>query len=252
MDRDPEMGAEEKFTSPGAVLIADDHEVTRFGLSQLVRDQLGASRVLEAARFETAVELLDEGDLELAIVDLGMPGLSGPQELTEVRQARPDVKLVVLSASTMREDILSCLAAGVHGYIIKTEGLDELVGRLRHVLRGEIYVPPRLAEVETVSAARAGPAQVAPLPASEALSRLTPRQTKVLLCLEKGMTNKEIARELGITDRTVKMHLSTIYPLLGVHNRTQAATVARSLSPREEDENPSGEPGKTNATAHSS
>lgn len=249
MDRDLEMGAEERFTSLGAVLIADDHEVTRFGLSQLVRDQLGASRVLEAARFETAVELLGEGDLELAIVDLSMPGLSGPQELTEVRQARPDVKLVVLSASTMREDILSCLAAGVHGYIIKTEGLDELVGRLRHVLRGEIYVPPRLAEVE---GAAAGPAQVAPWPASEALSRLTPRQTKVLLCLEKGMTNKEIARELGISDRTVKMHLSTIYPLLGVHNRTQAAAVARSLSPGEEDENPSGEPGKTNATADSS
>ena len=227
--------------SPGAVLIADDHEVTRFGLGQLVCDELGASRVLQAARFETAIEHLDADDLDLAIMDLGMPGLSGADKLAEVRRARPDVKLVVLSASAMREDILGCLAAGVHGYIIKTEGLDELVGRLRRVLRGEIYVPPRLADLEASPAPAAAPAQSAPSPTPDVLSRLTPRQVKVLRCLEKGMTNKEIARELGITDRTVKMHLSAIYPLLGVHNRTQAAAVARNLPTGEADPEASGE-----------
>lgn len=234
------MGTKEASTSPGAVLIADDHEVIRFGLRQLVRDELGATRVLEADQFETALGCLDDDELGLAIIDLGMPGLSDPQQLREIRETRPDVRVVVLSASAMRDDILGCLAAGVHGYIIKTEGLDELVGRLCHVLRGEIYVPPSLADLESRFASEA-PSAHAPSPPREGPSRLTPRQIKVLRCLEKGMTNKEIARELAITDRTVKMHLSTIYPLLGVHNRTQAAAVARSLPIDEADADPPGE-----------
>ena len=215
--------------APGAVLIADDHEVTRFGLGQLVRNDLGATRVLEAERFETALEHIREKDVGLAIVDLGMPGLPGPEALGEMRARRPDAKLVVLSASARREDILGCLTAGAHGYIIKTEGLDRLVDRLRHVLSGEIYVPPSVAETERGPEERpAAPRPAAP-PAAESLRRLTPRQINVLRCLERGLTNKEIARELAISDRTVKMHLSAIYPVLGVHNRTQAAAVARAL-----------------------
>ena len=214
---------------PEAVLIADDHEVTRFGLGQLMRASLGAKRVLEAERFESALAQLGEKDLGLAIVDLGMPGLPGPHALAEIRQRRSDMKLVVLSASSAREDILGCLAAGAHGYIVKTEGLDELTERLQMVLSGYIYVPPILAELE----ADRPPAPIAfqerePAPETT-LERLTPRQRSVLRCLEKGMTNKEIGRELSITDRTVKMHLAAIYPVLGVHNRTQAAAVVRGL-----------------------
>ena len=225
-----EVSLRDAPTSPGAVLIADDHEVTRFGLGQLVRSELGATRVLEAERFEKALAYIGERGLGLAIVDLGMPGLPGPQALADFRRARPEVKVVVLSASSSREDILGCLAAGVHGYIIKTEGLDALVKRLRYVLDGEIYVPPGLAEPEAISD-QFFPARpvVASSPTAESVGRLTPRQMSVLRCLEQGMTNKEIARELSITDRTVKMHLAAIYPLLGVHNRTQAAAVARDL-----------------------
>lgn len=223
------MSAQHRTESVGAVLIADDHEVTRFGLAQLVRSDLGATRVIEAKRFETALERIVEKDLGLAIIDLGMPGLSSSQELARIRRLRPDVKLVVLSASARREDIVGCLAAGVHGYLIKTEGLEDLVERLRYVLRGEIYVPPRLAELGAESENGIRSAQAASPPAADVLSRLTPRQLNVLRCLAMGMTNKEIGRRLSITDRTVKMHLSTIYPVLGVHNRTQAASIARGL-----------------------
>ncbi len=224
--------------SPGAVLVADDHEVTRFGLSALVRSELGATRVIEAERFEQALERIGDKDLGLAIVDLGMPGLSGPQALADIRRARPELKLVVLSASSARQDILGCLTAGVHGYIIKTEGLDALVGRLRHVLQGEIYVPPSLAEPGAAADQANSSRRPAPQPAAESLSRLTPRQIGVLRCLSEGMTNKEIARALSITERTVKMHLASIYPVLGVHNRTQAATIARGL--RVDDEGAEG------------
>lgn len=226
------MKAQDRSRPVGAVLIADDHEVTRFGLAQLVRSDLGATRVIEAQQFEAALERITERDLGLAIIDLGMPGLSNSQELAKIRRIRPDVKLVVLSASDRREDIVGCLAAGVHGYLIKTEGLEDLVERLRYVLGGEIYVPPGLAELDAESEQAARPPQAASPPPADALGRLTPRQVKVLRCLAMGMTNKEIARRLAITDRTVKMHLSTIYPILGVHNRTQAASIARGL-PRE-------------------
>lgn len=223
------MSGGNALPSPGAVLIADDHEVTRFGLGQLVRSELGATRVLEAERFEAALERIGDKDIGLAIVDLGMPGLPGPQALAEFRRVRPDVKLVVLSASSARQDILGCLAAGVHGYIVKTEGLDDLIERLRHVLQGEVYVPPSVADTDATVARTEVTGPLAPAPAAESLGRLTPRQRSVLRCLEKGMTNKEIARELSVTDRTVKMHLAAIYPVLGVHNRTQAAAVARDL-----------------------
>ena len=221
------MDEQEENTISGAVLIADDHEVTRFGLTQLVKE-LGASRVIQAERFDTALEESAAKDLTLAIVDLGMPGLHSPDEIVKLRRARPDITLVVLSASTSRDDILKCLSAGVHGYFVKTESLAQLVERLKKVLHGEIYVPPIIAELQ----AEPDEPPFRRSPTHPVVENLTPRQRKVLHCLERGMTNKEIGRELNITVRTVKMHLASIYPALGVNNRTQAVAVVRDLESR--------------------
>jgi DNA-binding NarL/FixJ family response regulator len=224
----PEESADTR--SPDCVLIADDHEVTRFGLGQFMRSSLGAKAVLEADRFEVALALLAKNGVALAIIDLGMPGLSGPQALAEVRRQYPDTKLVVLTGSVERDDILACMAAGVHGYIVKTEGLDKLADRLKRVLGGEIYVPPLLAELPP--AEMSGPLPGAGRLPEDLVRRLTPRQQKVMRYLEQGLTNKQIGRELEISDRTVKMHLAAIYPALGVHNRTQAVAVMRDLRTR--------------------
>src|SRR2546423_12762509 len=118
-------------TFAGSILIADDHAVFRYGLALVLREGLGASKILEAERFEQALELLAEPDLALAIFDLGMPGLSNASELEIVRRRRPDVRVVVLSASDTRDDILAALSAGVHGYVVKSHATDAIVAHLQ-------------------------------------------------------------------------------------------------------------------------
>lgn len=217
-------------TRLGTVVIADDHEVTRFGLAELLRAELGAKRVIAVGDFDSALAHLDGADLALVILDLDMPGLEGPHALADVRRARPDVKLVVLSASTGRDDILGCLAAGVHGYLVKTEGTKALLERLGDILRGRICVPTSLAEPGVVEERE--PRRPSALP--RAISALTARQQSTLRLLARGMSNKEIGRALAISDRTVKMHLSAIYRVLGVRNRTEAAMILHESAQAEE------------------
>jgi DNA-binding NarL/FixJ family response regulator len=221
-------GSMEKHETPefrGTILIADDHEVFRFGLAQLLRQALGAERILEAERFEQALEHLQDEDLRLAIIDLGMPGLANPDQLATIRTQRPDVHVVVISGSDSREDILAALAAGVHGYIVKSQRIQALIDKLRYVLGGEIYVPPSLAE---------RPSPLAAQPTRQAVSRpmtgtLSERRRQVLKGLVEGLSNKEIARQLGISEGTVKMHIAALFRLLGATNRTHAVALGKPL-----------------------
>jgi len=130
----------------GTVLVADDHAVFRVGLVQLLRSSLKIKRFLEAESLSEVTGHLKDQDLALAIIDLRMPGMTGAKDLERIRHQRPDVQIVVVSASEEREDILHALEAGVHGYIVKSQHTDQLIVRLRYILSGEIYVPPSLAE----------------------------------------------------------------------------------------------------------
>jgi len=207
----------------GSVLIADDHAVLRIGLMQLLQSAFKVGRFLEAERFAEVVEYMQAGDVALAIIDLRMPGLSSPKDIAHLRRLRPQSRVVVLSASDAREDILDALSAGVHGYIIKTQHTDQLIDRIRHVLSGEIYVPAILAELPASSGEerRGGGA-----PAAAALSD---RQRQVLKGLVEGKSNREIAKALGVAEGTVKMHLSALFRILGASNRAHAAALGRQL-----------------------
>jgi DNA-binding NarL/FixJ family response regulator len=212
-------GARREFQ--GTVLIADDHEVFRIGLTQLLRRSLKVKKFLEADCFADVIELLKERDVTLMILDLGMPGFSGPKDISQMRLLRPDTKIVVLSASDSREDILEVLSAGVHGYIVKNQHSDQLVDRLRYVLSGEIYVPAVLAEL------RSEPSNRETQPPQKMLSS---RQCQVLKGLVEGKTNKAIARSLGVAEGTVKMHLATLFRVLGATNRAHAAALGQDIS----------------------
>jgi DNA-binding NarL/FixJ family response regulator len=209
----------------GTILIADDHEVFRLGLVPLLRRGLRAKRIAQAEGFEEAVERLKAGDVTLAIVDLGMPDLKGPADLARMRLLCPEARVVVLSGSQSARDILEALGAGVHGYIVKTERPEELVGRLRYILSGEIYVPPILAELVSEPAPGVTPSGGASL----AGKTLSSRQRQVLKCLVEGKSNKQIAQELEVAQGTVKMHLATIYKVLGATNRAHAAALGKQL-----------------------
>jgi DNA-binding NarL/FixJ family response regulator len=205
---------------PGTVLIADDHEVFRIGLAQFLRRSLKAKKFLEAVSFADVIELLKDKDVTLTILDLGMLGFSGPKDISQIRRLRPDMKIVVLSGSDSREDILGVLSAGAHGYIVKNQHSDQLLDILRYVLSGEIYVPAVLAEL------RSEPSSRETQPPQKMLSR---RQCQVLKGLVEGKTNKAIARSLGVAEGTVKIHLATLFRVLGATNRAHAAALGQDI-----------------------
>jgi DNA-binding NarL/FixJ family response regulator len=199
-----------------SVLIADDHELFRSGLRQLLIDDLGASDVREAETFDQAVELLTaDGAGDLILVDLRMPGMSGAEALAALRDGFPDAKVAVVSAWEEKAEIFAALNAGVHGYIPKSLPASEIAAAIRAILDGRIFVPPVIGRREPGQAAEAN----APLDAAE---KLTSRQKDVLTELLKGKASKEIARALDIAEGTVKIHLAAIYRALGVRTRAEA------------------------------
>jgi len=206
-------------------LVADDHELFRSGLKQLLVDVLGASEVREAETLDQAIEMLtNEGAGDLVLVDLRMPGMNGAEALAALRDGFPDAKIAVVSAWEERADILAALSAGVHGYIPKSLPSAEIAAALRSILDGRIYVPPAIGKREP------GASITAPASSGAELGqdKLTGRQKEVLNELLKGQASKEIARTLDIAEGTVKIHLAAIYRALGV--RTRAEAIARLKS----------------------
>jgi DNA-binding NarL/FixJ family response regulator len=210
--------------SGGAILIADDHEIVRFGLARFLRASLGIKEVVEAATFQEVLELLERRDIGLVIIDLSMPGLSRPADLATIRRRRPDVRLLVLTASEAREDVLSALGAGAHGYVTKCEPGEDFLRAVRQVMVGNIYVTPILAAEPGSGNDRNGTSA-----ARSARSKLTDRQKDVLRLLARGRTNKDIARQLGLSESTAKFHVASLLRTLGAENRAEAAALAREL-----------------------
>lgn len=201
-------------------LIADDHELFRSGLKQLLTDALGAEDVREAETLDQAIEILtNEGAGDLVLVDLRMPGMNGAEALAALRDGFPDAKIAVVSAWEERSEILAALGAGVHGYIPKSLPSTEIAEALRSILEGRIFVPAAIGKREP------GSSPVSFASSADAQDKLTLRQKEVLNELLKGQASKEIARTLDIAEGTVKIHLAAIYRALGV--RTRAEAIAR-------------------------
>lgn len=210
--------------SQGTILVADDHELIRKSMSEVLLHAFGGSTVATTGHFGQALEMVADPAVFLAIVDLTMPGMNSPRDLAKLRMIRPDLCVVVLSGSESRSDILAALEAGAHGYIPKREPTELMIARIRHVLGGEIYVPPAVADITaetpvTSSSGASGQTQFEDV--------LTPRQREVLLLITEGMSNKEIGRRLGVAEGTVKMHVATILKAIGANNRAHAAAIGR-------------------------
>lgn len=211
------------------VLIADDHGLYRAGLGFLLKDRLGVDEVIEVGSLDEALDVLalDPG-IDLALFDLSMPGMAGPDSLGAVKAAYPASNIAVISGGENRENVLKSISAGLSGYIPKSLSDDEIAKALEMMLRGYIFVPTFMATtVEAPSPPRererAGPVHPAPL------DELTPRQRDVLHYILLGRSNKEIARELDIAEGTVKIHLAALFVHFGAHNRTELATRAQGL-----------------------
>jgi DNA-binding NarL/FixJ family response regulator len=199
-------------------VIADDHEIFRSGLHQLLIHDLGCGEVLEAGNLPDALELIErERPIDISILDLWMPGMDGIDGIAAMCSAAAGMRVVIMSASEARLTIFDALSAGIDGYVPKTLPVVEIVLALRHVLSGHIYVPKLSARDDQ------GDARMQRLLRGGAgLEGLTERQRDVLGELLSGKSSKEIGRTLGMAEATVKIHLAAIYRALGVHSRSAA------------------------------
>ena len=207
------------------ILVVDDHPLIRESLAVVLADLDRDTLLVQADSAEAAAaQLAAHADLTLCLLDLTLPDAGGTRVLERVRKARPDVPVVVLSASDDRETVLAAIDAGAMGFISKRSTSRSLVNALRLVLGGEIYIPPEVLRAERAPYS----ALTAPAETSADLG-LTPRQTDVLALLVQGKCNKLICRELGMKDGTLKTHISAIYRVLNVGNRTQAVFMVSRL-----------------------
>jgi DNA-binding NarL/FixJ family response regulator len=223
--------------APFKALIADDHSLYRTGLSFLLKDRLGIADVIEVSGFDDALDkLAAQSDIRLALFDLSMPGMGGPDSLRVVKETYPQVRVAVVSGSEDRDLVLKAVTIGLSGYVPKSLPEDEFVSALQHILAGHMFIPRFMtASLPVVRALSPGPAPetsaaaVVPVPATASLEGLTPRQRDVLKCVLRGLSNKEIGRDLDIAEGTVKIHLAALFAQFQARNRTELATRAQSL-----------------------
>jgi DNA-binding NarL/FixJ family response regulator len=208
----------------GVILVVDDHELIRKSIAQALLGEFAGSRVIEAGHFDEALRHIDDPDVYLAICDLRLPGMSSTRDLAKLRFKRPEIHIIVLSGSESRTDILAALDAGAHGYIVKRERTEVILERIKHILAGEIYVPPCVA-ILTEEAPLPGFAE----PSEPSPEVLTPRQREVLQLITEGLSNKAIGRQLGVAEGTVKMHVATILKAIGANNRAHAAAIGKKF-----------------------
>lgn len=198
-------------------LVVDDHAVMREGLAAVLRRLEPDAPVLEAGDCATALALAAaHDDIGLVLMDLMMPDAAGLSAVAAFVTAHPAAPLMVVSSSEDPADVRAALALGALGYVAKAANASTLTAAIRLVLSGEVYVPQFMARGEEDR-----PAQ--PAAAAAAADVLTSRQQAVLALIRQGASNKEIAYRLGVTEGTVKAHLTAIYRVLGVANRAQAA-----------------------------
>jgi len=203
-------------------IIADDHPLFRGALREAVSGSFGQADIAEAGCFDEIAGLIDRGgDVDLVLLDLAMPGVRGFSGLLYLRAQYPSVPVVVVSANDDPAVIRRCMDFGASGFIPKTLGIEAMRGAIARVFEGGVWTPP------DIDLGGGSDAETADLMAR--LASLTPQQVRVLMMLSEGLLNKQIAYELGVSEATVKAHVSAILQKLGVESRTQAVIAASKI-----------------------
>ncbi len=205
------------------LLVVEDHTLVREGLVQTLRQLDEEITVLEAPCCDLACALLEEGhDFDLMLLDLGLPGIDGLTCLSRLRKRYPSLPVVIVSAYDDTHTVSRAMKAGASGFVPKAYSSERLLDALREVLDGRIVQPDRKipAKLRTERPAVLRPKAGATAMAAE--FGLTERKTEILNLLVRGDSNREIAEQLGLTEGTVKVHITCIFKALGVGSRTQA------------------------------
>jgi DNA-binding NarL/FixJ family response regulator len=216
-------GPEGDGDGPIRVVISDDHPVVRQGLRSFLEAQ-GFAVVGEAADGDEAVRLVTETRPDVLLTDLVMPGTDGIAAIRRLRAEGPPVGILVLTSYSGAEQVIPAIQAGADGYLLKDAGPAVLTDAIRAVQRGEPMLSPEAAA--QVMARVAGDVAAAPAPDHPDLERLTAREREVLAGLGRGLSNRGLAEELFVSEKTVKTHVSSVLAKLRLADRTQAALFA--------------------------
>jgi DNA-binding NarL/FixJ family response regulator len=190
------------------ILLVDDHALFRAGLRMLLTTICPDATTFDAGSVSDAIAIAKANpELELCLLDLSFKNESGLSGLTNIKEAAPQAAVVVVSSADDSATIRACLDGGAMSFIPKSLGPDVLTRALQHVLRGTVYLPEQIMNATDGASAR---------------PTLTGRQRDVLRCLSRGLPTKLIARELSLSEHTVKEHIASLFQVLGVRNRTEA------------------------------
>ena len=204
------------------VLLIDDHALFRIGLEALL-DRRGIEVVASVGDGKEGIKLVKEKNPDVILLDVRMPNINGSQVLQQLRSDDIKIPIVMLTTSDEEQDLISSLRNGAQGYLLKDMEPDELVNALKEIVSGKTIVAPELATVLAKVVQQGDteqPEEITPF------SVLTPREHEILCLLAEGLSNKVIAKNLGISDGTVKLHVKSILRKLEIHSRVEAAVMA--------------------------
>jgi DNA-binding NarL/FixJ family response regulator len=205
------------------IVIADDHPLFRGALRQAVSHTLAGAEISEVGSLEALTKALaEDADADLVLLDLTMPGVQGFSGLLFLRADHPEIPVIVVSANDDPAVIRRCIEFGALGFLPKTAEMEQMGEAIRAVLDGGVWTPPGVDLTAPVDA------EIADM--VRRLSTLTPQQVRVLMMLSEGLLNKQIAYELGVSEATVKAHVSAILTKLNVDSRTQAVIAAAKIA----------------------
>jgi DNA-binding NarL/FixJ family response regulator len=220
-------GSARTSSDPIRVLIADDHALFRRGLEMVLQGEAGLELVGQASDGAEAVQLASEVVPDVVMMDIRMPKITGIEAARQMKEVAPSAKIVMLTISDEEEDLFEAIRAGASGYLLKDIPLDELADSVRAVHGGQSLINPSMAgklltEFATLARrdAEDEPAKHAPAP------KLTDREMEVLRLVARGMNNRDIAKELFISENTVKNHVRNILEKLQIHSRMEAVMIA--------------------------
>ncbi|MBX9925264.1 MAG: response regulator transcription factor [Hyphomicrobiaceae bacterium] len=204
------------------LIIVDDHPLFRGALSQALNASVDGARIDEAQSLDELTALLSkDDDIDLVLLDLAMPGVLGLSGLLFIRAQYPAIPVVVVSATEDRNVIRRCIEYGASGFVPKSQPVDRIRAAVQAVLNGKIWLP----EDVDLHGSKSGENE----DLLSRISTLTPQQLRVLMMLAEGLPNKLIAYKLGVSEATIKAHVSQILTKLGVDSRTQAVIAINKL-----------------------
>lgn len=215
------------------ILVADDHELFLKGLEFILSDVSKDLQLVFAKSYTDIFKILEtDRGFNLVLTDLAMPGANWEEAITRIHSTLPETPIIILSAVFDKEIVEKTIEIGVSGYIPKTSSNAVILSAVNLVMSGGVYIPPELLNRKLPDEFN-GFRQAVELPEGKAVEEniksLTPRQIDVLRCISQGMSNKQIAYALGLTEGTVKLHVTAILKILNVYNRTGAVVEASRL-----------------------